>query len=111
MTGKPISPRSDINCPFNGKALSKVCHKCALYVSIQQGDNPPVWDCSFALTPLYMLQMGKVFHDGTSGMQASIESFRNEMVRSNQQAVQVIAATALPWRNGRAIEIEDHSNG
>lgn len=108
MTGKPISPRKDLNCPFFGKSLDRVCHKCALYVSIQQGDNPPVWDCSFALTPIYQLQAAKVFHDGMAGMQAATESFRNEVVRANQDACRVIAATALPRHNGRVLEIEDH---
>lgn len=99
MAKKPQSERSDLMCPFFQKTLDKVCHNCALYVSIQQGDNPPVWDCSFAMTPFYQLQAAKQFHDGMAGIQKATESFRNEVVKANQQACQVIAATAVR-RNG-----------
>ncbi len=79
MSGKPISSRKDLKCPFYGKSLDKVCHTCALYVCVQQGDNPPAWDCSFALAPLFQLQANKTFHDGVSGLQKATESWRNEM--------------------------------
>ncbi len=82
MSGKPISARKDLKCPFFQKTLEKVCHQCALYISIQQGDNPPVLDCSFALAPFYQIQAAKVFHDGTVGLQASFESLRNEAAAS-----------------------------
>lgn len=107
MSGKPISSRSDLRCPFFQKTLDKVCHNCALYIAIQQGDSAQVWDCSFALAPLFQLQAGKVFHDGISGMQAATESFRNEVVKANQQSIRIIAATSSYYKNGNLIEIED----
>lgn len=106
---KPVSPRKDVYCPFFQKTLNKVCHTCALYVEIRQGDNPSVWDCSFALAPLFQLQGAKQVADGFSGLQAATESLRNETVRATEQATRVIAATALPRHNGNVIAIEDHS--
>jgi hypothetical protein len=83
MTAKPKSSRSDLKCPFFQKTLDRVCHTCALYVSIQNGDNPAVWDCSFALAPAIQLQVGAAVRQGSDGVQAAVESFRNEVSRQS----------------------------
>lgn len=71
-------------CPFNGKDVSKVCHKCPMWVKIV-GKNPQSeeiydhWSCSFALLPILLIENSQ--QQRQTG--AAVESFRNEMVRAN----------------------------
>jgi hypothetical protein len=83
-------------CPFNGKDVSKVCHRCPLYVQIR-GKNPQSneevdrWDCSLALLPMLLIENAQ--QSRQTG--AAVESFRNEASRTNaaQAALMMQAVT------------------
>lgn len=82
--------------------------KCRKWVPVK-GTNPNTgevvnkFDCADAWMPLLLID-NSMYQRQTG---AAVESFRNEVVKANQQACQVIAATALP-RPSRLLEIEDH---
>jgi hypothetical protein len=73
------------NCPFNGKDMSEVCHRCPLWIQVR-GVNPNTgesidrWDCSFALLPTLLIENSQMQRQ--TG--AAVESFRNEMVKANR---------------------------
>jgi hypothetical protein len=77
---KPPADKGEV-CPFNGKDVSRVCHKCPLYVQVQ-GTNPntgqPVaqWACSFAFVPMLLIENSQ--QQRQTG--AAVESLRNEVV-------------------------------
>lgn len=90
---KPVAEKGEI-CPFHQKDVSKVCHKCPLYVQLR-GTNPntgePVdtWGCSFSFMP--MLTIENSLQQRQTG--AAVESFRNEMTKSNAAMGHLLLAT------------------
>jgi hypothetical protein len=89
---KPIAEKGEV-CPFHQKDVSKVCHKCPLYVQMRgtdaQGNEHDEWGCSFAWMPILMLENSA--QQRSTG--AAVESFRNEMVKANAVGL-AIAATS-----------------
>jgi hypothetical protein len=87
-----------------------VNRRCRKWIQIQ-GTNPNTgesvnrWDCVDAWFPLLLIENSQMQRQ--TG--AAVESFRNEVVRANQQACQVIAATALPRHSTRILEIESQN--
>lgn len=96
-------------CPL----LKKECieHKCAWYTHIR-GSNPNTgedldnWACSVAWTPILLVETAQKSHQ--TG--AAVESFRNEVVRTNEENKQlyieeiqknfgVIPTTVTPFNN------------
>ncbi len=83
-------PRGDEGkfCPFNGRECSEVCHKCPMWVQIR-GHNPNTgaeidrWDCSFALTPLLLVENSQQQRQTA----AAVNSFHNEMSRNHAATV------------------------
>ena len=71
----------DGKCPLLNKKCIK--HQCVWY-NMLQGTHPQTgasvqeWGCSIAWIPLLLVENGKQ----TVGVQAATESFRNEMVKS-----------------------------
>lgn len=83
---KPPQADAGVNCPFYKQDVSEVCHRCHLYVLIrgknpQTGEDVDTWGCTFAFFPMLMLENSQV----NRGVGAAIESFRNEMVKANEQ--------------------------
>lgn len=82
------------NCPLDG---FKPCREleCAWFMQIQ-GKNPNTgaeineWGCSMAWLPIMVLENSQ--QQRQTG--AAVESFRNEMVKANEQSQQVLLATA-----------------
>jgi len=78
-------------CPFNGQDTSTVCHKCPLWIQVR-GKNPQTdgevdhWACSFAWMPMLLIENSQMQRQ--TG--AAVESFRNEMVRSNENTVALL---------------------
>lgn len=80
-------------CPFIKKECVGI--QCALYTKVQgrdmnTGRDVEEWACAVAWLPMLLIE--------NSGQQrqtgAAVESFRNEMVRSNEKAQQLLLATA-----------------
>lgn len=80
-------------CPFIKKDCVKT--QCALYTKVQgrdmnTGRDVEDWACAVAWLPMLLIE--------NSGQQrqtgAAVESFRNEMVKSNEKAQQLLLATA-----------------
>lgn len=82
------------NCPLNGFEPCKQ-FDCAWFISVK-GMNPQTeqevddWGCAVAWMPI--LQINTTMHQAQTG--AAVESFRNEMVKSNQVSQQVLLAAA-----------------
>lgn len=77
-------------CPFNQKDTSTVCHKCPMWTLVR-GKNPQSqaevdeWACAVAWLPLLIIENSQQQrHTG-----AAVESFRNEMVKSNHEMLQL----------------------
>ena len=87
MPGKPIAGTGEV-CPFHRKDVSKVCHKCPLWVQVRgkvpQGEEVvDKWACSFALMPMLTIENSQMQRQ--TG--AAVESFRNEFVGRNDVAL------------------------
>ena len=94
-------------CPLHKKDMSTVCHKCPLWVQIS-GKHPQSekiidhWNCSLAWLPMLLIENSqKQSHTG-----AAVESFRNEMMKANQNTLAALTAPPpgpqlfqLPGRN------------
>lgn len=69
--------RDDLDCPFHRKAMSKVCHKCPLWVQVKgqdpQGGDVDEWRCAFGWMPLMLIENAHQIRQGA----AAIESTRN----------------------------------
>lgn len=85
---------SKSNCPLDGFNPCRQL-ECAWFMQIR-GTNPnsgePVdeWGCSMAWLPILMIENSQQ-QRGTS---AAVESFRNEMVKSNEVGQRVLLAAA-----------------
>jgi hypothetical protein len=93
-TEKPRA-KGDMKCPLWKKPMKSVCHTCSWWTHIR-GKHPQgeeivdQWGCAIAWLPLLMIENSQ--QQRATG--AAVESFRNEMVRLNQ--------------NGAAHAIEHH---
>jgi hypothetical protein len=82
------------NCPLNGFQPCKEL-ECGWFVQIR-GNNPNTgeemdnWACSIAWMPVLMIENSQ--QQRQTG--AAVESFRNEMVKSNEVGQQVLLAAA-----------------
>ena len=95
------------NCPLNG---FNPCRQldCAWFMKIR-GTNPNTgeevdeWGCSMAWLPVLMIENSQ--QQRQTG--AAVESFRNEMVKANEQSQQVLLATAqVANPNLKVIEVK-----
>lgn len=92
---KPHAEKGE-TCPFNQMDVSKVCHKCPLYIQLrgldpQTGEPVDKWACSIALLPVLMIENSQ--QQRQTG--AAVESFRNEMVKANRETAEAMVNTAL----------------
>ena len=95
------------NCPLNGFEPCKQLD-CAWFLKIR-GANPNTgeevdeWGCSMAWLPVLMIENSQ--QQRQTG--AAVESFRNEMVKSNEQSQQLLLATAqVANPNLKVIEVK-----
>lgn len=80
-------------CPLHKADMSTVCHKCPLWILIR-GKNPQgeeiidTWNCSLAWLPVLLIENSKEQrHTG-----AAVESFREEMVRANENTLVALSS-------------------
>lgn len=87
-----------LTCPLGSKceeAKEGSIHRCAWFVQLA-GQNPTTGEqvdergCAMSWLPVLLVENARV----TRGTSAAVESFRNDMVRSNELGVQAIAAMA-----------------
>lgn len=88
---KPV-PRKGSICPLHKKDMSRVCSTCPLWIKIlgkhpQSEETIERWDCSLALLPIMLIENAQVQRQ--TG--AAVETFRNEVVKSNAQNVAAFA--------------------
>lgn len=87
-----IEPKA--NCPLNNFEPCKQLD-CAWFIEVH-GTHPntgePIkdWGCSMAMMPMMLLENARQQHSTA----AAVESFRNEMVKSNEASQRVLLATA-----------------
>jgi hypothetical protein len=77
-------------CPLvKGKCKE---HKCKFYIQVmganpQTGEDVSRWDCAVAWLPILMIENSQQQRQTGS----AVESFRNEMVKTNQLALEVMS--------------------
>lgn len=75
-------------CPFLNQDMSKVCHKCPLWINVR-GHDPNTgkdldhWDCSIAWLPTLLIENSQQ----TRQVGAATESFRNEMIKAHYENI------------------------
>ncbi len=84
MSGKPIANPGE-DCPLWQKDVSEVCHKCPFYTQLrgsdpQTGKDIDDWGCVIAWQPILTIELASKMN----GVAASLESFRNEMVKQQR---------------------------
>ena len=114
MTEKPHGPK-DMKCPLWKQPMSKVCHTCNWWTHLR-GKHPQSeqeideWACAIAFLPMLMIENAQM----QRGTQSAVESFRNEMVRTNQSSLVLLAqqigteASRAIGREGTDRAISDH---
>jgi len=99
---KPIQTAGEI-CPFHRKDVSKVCHKCPLYLHIRgrnvnTGSDIDHWGCAFAFGPALMIENTQMQRE--TG--AAVESLRNiaasQTALTPRESVQLVARGPIPSR-------------
>jgi hypothetical protein len=93
----PQIPHADpgLVCPLHKQDVSKVCHKCPLWVQVR-GKHPQseqeidAWKCALAWLPILLIENSQMQRQ--TG--AAVETFRNQMVTLNTNAIM----PALPAR-------------
>lgn len=101
-----IEPKN--NCPLNSFEPCKQLD-CAWFIEIH-GTHPNTgeplkdWGCAMAMMPMMLIENAKQQHSTAS----AVESFRNEMVKSNEMGQQVLLATiqAQPKQTSYILENE-----
>jgi len=94
MASKPVAD-DGLVCPLHQKPTEKVCHKCPLWILVR-GKDPQSekevdhWACSLAWLPMLIIENSQ--QQRATGN--AIESFRNEMVKANNQTLAIAAAQA-----------------
>jgi hypothetical protein len=85
--GKPHA-KGDMKCPLWKQPMAKVCHTCEWWVHLR-GKHPQgeeiidQWGCAIAWLPVLMVENSQMQRQ--TG--AAVESFRNEMVKANQDVM------------------------
>jgi hypothetical protein len=104
MGGEPCVEDGSIR---NGELVS-----CRFWVYVhgknpQTGEDVRNGDCAMAWTPMLLIENSKVNRE--TG--AAVESFRNEMVKSNEASQQVLVQTVNLRNNvNNLIEVKDENN-
>jgi hypothetical protein len=87
-----IEPKN--NCPLNSFEPCKQLD-CAWFIELH-GTHPNTgeplkdWGCAMAMMPMMLIENAKQQHSTA----AAVESFRNEMVKSNETSQKVLLAAA-----------------
>lgn len=107
---KILCPLMGGECIEDGSIKNGELVSCRFWVYVH-GKNPQTnedvknGDCAFAWTPILMIENSKVNRE--TG--AAVESFRNEMVKSNEASQQILLNAARINTN-TLIEVKDEIN-
>lgn len=93
-TEKPHALPGEV-CPFHQKDVSKVCHKCPLWIHMrgtdpQTGADRDEWGCAFAWTPVLLVENAQ--QQRQTG--AALESLRNEARKDTRAQTEAMAKMA-----------------
>jgi hypothetical protein len=100
-----IEPKS--NCPLNKFQPCKQL-ECAWFMKIagtdpQSGKEIDEWGCSMAWLPVLIIENNRVnFQTGSA-----VESFRNEMVKANENSQDLLLAVAKMKDTPKMIDISE----
>lgn len=107
---KILCPLMGGECIEDGSIKDGELVSCRFWVYVhgknpQTGEDVKNGDCAFAWTPILMIENSKVNRE--TG--AAVESFRNEMVKSNEASQQILLNAARINTNN-LIEVKDENN-
>ena len=93
---KIICPLNQKECIEDGTVVDGELLACRFWVTVigkhpQTGEQINNSDCAFCWTPVLMIENSKVNRETC----AAVESFRNEMVKSNETAQQLLLQSVL----------------
>lgn len=110
---KILCPMMGEECVEDGAIRNGELVKCRFWVHVlgkdpQTGKDIDNADCAFAWTPILMIENSKVNRE--TG--AAVESFRNEMVKSNEASQQILlhAVNMNQVNTNNLIEVKDENN-
>jgi hypothetical protein len=102
---KILCPLMGCECIEDGSIKDNELVKCRFWINVQ-GTSPQTgevvnhYDCSMAWMPVLMIENSKVNRE--TG--AAVESFRNEMVKTNDMNTQILLETASSQTNVKLIK-------
>jgi len=107
MAKAPMADEGKI-CPFHKKDMSLVCHKCPWWTLLrgkhpQTGADLDEWGCAIGMMPMLLCENSKESRQTA----AAVETFRNEMVRSNWASVEALNKIAKTRRSSDMKLVED----
>ena len=88
----PIQNPDEVTCPYTGH--KKLCKEkrahCPKWIKLafthpQTGEKIDEWQCADTWLPILMIEMSQRI----DGVQSATESFRNEMVRQNDELLRL----------------------
>lgn len=96
-------------CPFHNKDVSKVCHRCPLYIQVRgmdknTGKEVDEWSCTIPMLAVLMIENSNQQRE--TG--AAVESFRNEMVKANNMNTMMTALMMRKPNNDTDNYLGDH---
>lgn len=106
MAKKPQS-ESQYLCPFFRKKQEEVCHTCGFYTYVR-GTNPndgkeiDHWACTLEFLPVLLIENSQ--QSRQTG--AAVESFRNEVVKSNDAHIQAMVELAKASQQSQPMRVE-----
>jgi len=107
---KIICPMMGEECVEDGAIRNGELVSCRFWVHVlgkdpQTGKDIDNADCAFAWTPMLLIENSKINRE--TG--AAVESFRNEMVKSNESSQQILL-NAAKMNTNNLIEVKDENN-
>lgn len=94
MMQKPIADKGLV-CPFHQKDVSKVCHKCPMFIALRgmnpnTGEDVNEWGCAFGWLPVLLIENAQ--QQRQTG--AAVESLRNRVAEGNAVMTKGMIAAA-----------------
>lgn len=88
-----------LSCPLGHKCKEikdNKIYQCAWFVQLQgihpqTGETVDEFGCSMTWLPTLLIENAKV----SKGTSAAVESFRNEMVKTNESSLRILQATVI----------------
>lgn len=91
-------------CPLHREDMSKVCHRCPLWILVrgkhpQSNQDVDSWNCALAWMPILTIENSQQ----QRATAATVASFRDEVVKANTANAEAFAALVAPKNDQKFI--------